>query len=286
MEPEEKIFQSEFTEAGFVADVRAHGFLSTAIESAIPAYVYQHQAWFDHAVKLSDSAQAAYNSRDNVVVGLSTHEPISIAMRAMIRAMNAFQAAIILLRRGMAAEGDTIVRGIYETAFWLGYLLEDEDAAVRSIIVDEIESQNSLLKYRLELIELGQNPSTDDQRHILEKLAENKAKLGKDKAISPKALAKVSGLYIYYDSYKQLSAQSAHTSLHSLHRHLKYVGNGIYEGHIMGPDMEAAGVSLHRACVAFGIVAAYFGAITGPGDNDDELQALLVATDSIGNLPD
>ena len=112
MEPEDKVFESEFTEAGFVADVRAHGFLSTAIESAIPAYVYQHQEWFDHAVKLSDAAHAAYNSRDNVVVGLSTHHPLSIAMRAMIRAMNAFQAAIILLRRGMATEGDTIVRGI------------------------------------------------------------------------------------------------------------------------------------------------------------------------------
>lgn len=285
MGSEEMIFQSEFTEAGFVADVRAHGFLSTAIESAIPAYVRQHQTWFEHAVTLSDAAQTAYNSRDNVVVGLSTHQPVSIAMRLMIRAMGAFQAAIILFRRGMAGEGDTIVRGIYETAFWLGYLAEDEVSAVRSIIVDEIASQNNLLRYRLELIELGQNPSNDEEQPIRERLAENKIRLGKDKPIGPKEIAKLSGLYVYYDSYKQLSSQSAHTSLHSLHRHLKYVGNGIYEGHIMGPDMEATGVSLHRACVAFGIAAACFVAITGPGESDDELQALLEATDTLGNLP-
>lgn len=51
----------------------------------------------------------------------------------------------------------------------------------------------------------------------------------------------------------------------------------------MGPDMEATGVSLHRACIAFGIVLACFGVITGPGDNDDELHALLISTDAIGS---
>lgn len=285
MENEEKPFQSDFTEAGFVADVRAHGFLSTAIELAIPAYVHEQQTWFDHAVKLSDAAQAAYNSRDNVVVGLSTHKPVSIAMRLMIRSLSAFQAAVILFRRGMAAEGDTIIRGVYETAFWLGYLIRDEDAAVRSIIVDEIESQNALLKYRLELSELNQNPSNDDVALIREALAENKIRLGRDKAIGPKALAKASGLYVHYDSYKQISSQSAHTSLHSLHRHLNHVGDGVYEGHIMGPDMEATGVSLRRACVAFGLAAALFGTITGPGDTDDELRDILLAGEALRGLP-
>jgi hypothetical protein len=283
METQKKRFQSELTEAEFVADVRAHGFLSAAIESAIPAYVFEHQASFNHAVKLSDAAQRAYHGREKVIIGLSTHNPISIAMRAMIRATNAFQAAIILFRRGMAAEGDTLVRGIYETAFWLGYLIKDKDAAVRSIIVDEIESQNSLLRYRLELIGLDQNPSDDDAGHIRKALAENKVRLGKDKAIGPKALAKASGLYVHYDSYKHLSSQSAHTSLHSLHRHLNYVGDGVYGGHIVGPDMEATGVSIRRACTAFGVATALFATITGPGENDHELQELLIATDKLKN---
>lgn len=285
MSAEKKLFDMPFTEAEFISDVRANGFLAKSIEFAIPAYVHQHQAWFDHAERLNFAAQAAFNSRDDVIVGLSSHSAKAIASRAMIRSMNAYQAVIILLRRGMASEADTLVRGLYETAFWLGFLLNDELAAIRAIVVDELQSQNSLFKYYTELMRSGQHRGNKQDITELEKrIAENKRNLKGERALGPKDLAKKSGLCLHYDAYKNISASAAHTSLHSLHRHLKMSAPGTYEGHIVGPDMESAGASLQIACIAFGLVAAHFATITGPCDNDVSLQDLLIATDTMRSV--
>lgn len=280
MSAEDEPIEMPFTESEFVADVRANGFLAKSIELAIPAYVVQHKAWFEHAERFNCAAQQAFNCRDNVIVGLSTHSAKAIASRAMIRSMNAYQAAIILLRRGMASEADTLIRGLYETAFWLGFLLKDEAAAIRAIVVDELQSQNSLFAYYLELLRSGQRHGRQQDIADLEaRIAENRENLSGARALGPKDLAKKSGLYQHYEAYKKISASAAHTSLHSLHKHLKMTSPGTYEGHIIGPDMEGTGVSLQLACTAFGLVVAHFGTITGPGDNDHVLQDLLIATD-------
>jgi hypothetical protein len=279
----EKVFDMPFTEAEFVADVRANGFLADVIEQAVPAYVHQHRRWFDHALQLNAAVQAAFNARDDVVVGLSAHSAKAIATRAMIRGMNAYQAIIILLRRGMASEADTLVRGLYETAFWLGFLLQDEAVAIRAIIVDELQSQKGLLTYYSERIGSERNHAdgAEDLAALDARIQEIKRKLNGERAIGPKELARKSGLYRHYDAYKRISASAAHTSLNSLHRYLKMSVLGTYDGHVVGPDMEATGTSLQFASIAFGLVAAHYGSITGPAEGDERLQALLIATDTL-----
>jgi len=270
------------TEQGFIDAFREHGFLSPYIEEAVPAYVRQHAEWFAHAEALNRAGLDAFYRRDHGVVGLSSHHPVSLSIRMTFRALSAFQGALILYRRAMVQEGDTLTRNIYETAFWLGYLHKDGAAATRAFLNDERKSQKARASYYLEqFASKAYDPNPEIEAQLREQLAELKSKITKTDDVSVQEAAKRSGLYGYYETYKHLSAGSAHNSLNSLHRYLNRNPDGSYDGHTVGPDPDALVDALPVLCIGLGVTLAMFCTIVAIGNREDELQALLIRTDTM-----
>lgn len=270
------------TEREFIDAFRFNGFLSPYVDEAVPAYTSQHRQWYDHSEALNRAGLGAYNRRDNQIVGLSSHHPKSLAMRMIYRTLSGFQGALILYRRGMIAEGDTLTRNIYEAAFWLGFLQKEGDVAVRAFVNDERVSQKSRAKYYLEQFQCG---SYDRNRKIENQLSDQidnlSSKITNSDTVRLNEVAKRSGLNDYYDAYKYLSASSAHNSLNSLHRYLNRNTDGSYDGHLVGPDPDSLVEALPILCIGLGISLAMFGTIVPSVDDESELQSLLIKTDSL-----
>lgn len=270
------------TEDEFVDAFRMNGFLSPFIEEAVPAYVHQHRQWFDQAEALNRAGLDAYNRRDKEVVGLSSHQPKSLATRMIYRTLSAFQGGLILYRRGMIAEGDTLARNVYEAAFWLGFLQKEGDAAVRAFVNDEMKSQKDRATYYLDQFERGSYaPNLEMKALLAEKIADLKSKIVKSNSVTVKMAAERSDLYSYYDAYKHLSASSAHNSLNSLHRYLNRNPDGSYDGHIVGPDPDSLPEALPVMCIGLGIALAMYCTIVSIEDDETELQTLLIKTDAM-----
>ena len=275
-------FRLSCTEHGFKEAFRTHGFLSPYIEEAIPAYVYPYAEWFAHAEALNRAGLDAFYRRDNEVGGLSSQHPVSLSTRMTFRALSAFQAALILYRRAMVQEGDTLTRNIYETAFWLGYLHQDAPAATRAFLNDERKSQKDRASYYLEQFGSGAyDPNPEIEAQLQEKVAELKSKITKADNVTVKEVARRSNLYDYYENYKHLSAGSAHNSLNSLHHYLNRNSDGSYDGHIVGPDPDSLADSLPVMCIGLGITLAMFCTIVELDHPEDELQNLLIKTDTM-----
>lgn len=270
------------TEAEFLDTFRAKGFLSPYIEEAVPGFVQQHTVWFAHAEALIVAGLDTFNRRDNEIIGLSSHSPTPLAMRMIYRALSAAQGAVILFRRGMTAEGDTLTRNVYETAFWLGFINNEAETACAAFVSDERKSQKGRAEYYLEQFKTGAYaPEPEIEAKLATQIAELRSKLKGAESVSPKTVAERSGLYAYYDAYKHLSAASAHNSLNSLNRYLKRNPDGSYDGHIVGPDNDGLPDSLSVLCVGLGLALVMFGTVVAIDDDEAELQALLIQTDEL-----
>lgn len=279
---DDDVIRLSCTEQGFIDAFRTHGFLSPYIEEAVPAYVRPHAEWFAHAEALNKVGLDAFYRRDNEVEGLSTQHPVSLSIRMTFRALSAFQAALILYRRAMVQEGDTLTRNIYEAAFWLGYLHKDGAAATRAFLNDERKSQRDRAKYYLEQFASGAyDPNPEIEAQLREQVAELTSMITNADNVSVKEAARRSELYGYYETYKHLSAGSAHNSLNSLHRYLKRNPDGSYDGHILGPDPDSLVDALPVMCIGLGITLAMFCTIVPLEHGEGELQALLIKTDTM-----
>jgi len=275
-------FEISCSETEFVDAFRSTGFLSPYIEEAVPGYVSQNQTWFDHAELLNRVGLAAYYRRDHTFVGLTSHDPVALAVRMIFRALSAAQGAIILYKRGMIAEGDTLSRNIYETAFWLGFIRAEPDEAVSAILADERKSQLDRANYYVERLRKGElDIDRETEADLHDRIRELKDALGKVKSLSPKEVARRAGMFPMYDAYKHLSASSAHNSLNSLHRYLLRNEDGSYDGLQVGPDLDGLSEALPILCVAIGCAIAHFGTFVPIEEDEEELQAALIRTDAL-----
>lgn len=248
----------------------------------MPASIRQHVEWFGHAEALNRSGLDAFYRRDNEVVGLSSQNPLSLAIRMTYRALSAFQGAVILYRRGMIAEGDTLSRNVYETAFWLGFIHKDRDAASRAFLNDKCKSQKACATYYLEQFQAGAyERNSEIEGQLKAQIAELKLKISNANSVSVQEAAKRSGLYGHYDAYKHLSAGSAHNSLNSLHCYLRRNPDGSYDGHTVGPDPDGLVEALPVLCIGLGVALAMFCTVVAIDHEEAELQALLLRTDAL-----
>jgi len=278
----DEVYRLNCTEQGFIDAFREQGFLSPYIEEAVPAYVRPHAEWFAHAEALNRAGLDAFYRRENEVVGLSSHHSVALSIRMTFRALSAFQGALILYRRAMVQEGDTLTRNIYETAFWLGFIYKDGPAASRAFLNDERKSQKARASYYLEQFASGAyDPNPNIEEQLREQVDELKSKINKADDVSVQEAARRGELYGYYETYKHLSAGSAHNSLNSLHRYLNRNSDGSYDGHTVGPDPDTLVDALPILCIGLGITLAMFCTVVSLGHPEDELQTLLLKTDAM-----
>ena len=124
-----------------IQSIRRDGFLSEAIDISMPTLRELHAPWFDFAERTNRLGQRIMNSAEAACIGRTTHEPVSLATRLLIRSLSSFQGAVILTERGMGIEALTLVRGLYENALWLAYMMRAPAEAVDALLIDEWRSQ-------------------------------------------------------------------------------------------------------------------------------------------------
>ena len=258
-----------------IRSIREDGFLSIAIERTIPALREKHAVWFDFAGRANRAGQRIMNSAERRCVGLTTHDPICVATRLLIRTLSGFQASVLLAERGMTGEADTMVRGLYENSLWLGFLNADAKAACEALVVDELFSQRG--RDRSLLAQLERVGHADDRLKaaLKARVAAADRELRGKKRLGIEVLAAKGGFEDFYMFYKRLSSGSAHPSFHSLAQHLEMNPDGTWSGHVTGPDAEGIGKSLNLASHALLSCLAAFNGVWPGGDGARDVTGLL-----------
>lgn len=255
------------TEDAVEASMREDGFLSPWFPRLIPEYRSLDPGPFNHAEDLNRLGMAMAMENDEIIVGKSSLDPVCLGYRTFFRALSAFQGVVILAKRGMDAEADTLTRSVYETGFWLGFLAREGEVAQQAMIADEKANKRSLFRHFRGLPE-----ATPEDVAALDLAV---AGWNLERAAQLKDVAERGGLGRHYRFYRELSAVSAHVSLHSLHRFLKAQPDGSYNGHIFGPNPDAVYRSLWYACDAIRVNIETFRWLVGGTSRDDEFEHLL-----------
>jgi len=258
-----------------ILSIRRDGFLSEAIDRSIPALRALHAAWFDFADRVNWVGQRIMNSAETACIGGTTHDPICLATRLLIRSLSGFQGAVILAERGMAVEALTLVRGLYENALWISYLRVDPAAAVADLLLDELRSQRGRDKALLAQFERDMCPDPELKAKLEARVDEASRELKGKAKLGIEELAAKGDAEDFYMFYKQLASDSAHPSFHSLSKHLLMNDDGTWSGHVTGPDGEGMGQALTLGTHALLVNLANFNGVWSGGDGAREVQALL-----------
>jgi uncharacterized protein DUF5677 len=263
------------------AEWRRDGFLSGAAVKAESAITRTHAEWFEHAEQFNRVGQAAFFEGSPAIAGQSTHDPLPVACRMTLRALSTFQGVILLSRRGMAVEGFTLARNLYEIAFWVSYLAVDGETAAKDFLRDEQLSRLGALKLDRECHYSGEITLALKD---LAKIERDIRGFPKGKGLNLKQLAKRANLLGHYRTYKMVSMRYAHASLGSLYSLLQQLPDGTVKGHLFGPDEDLSLETLQCATIAFGICLIGFSQMVGCTSMNNELQRLLVQTDELRGI--
>lgn len=258
-----------------ILSIRRDGFLSEVIARMVPRLREMNQLWFDFADRINGVGQRIMNGAEAACIGHSTHEPICIATRFLIRSLSGFQAAVLLAERGMTLEAETLVRGLYENSLWLSYLHTAPIAAVAALRIDELRSQRG--RDRALLAQMARSDASDPTLALLleARVAAADQELRGQPRLGIEALAAEGQSDDFYMFYKMLSSGSAHPSFHSLARHLEMNPDGSWSGHVTGPDGDGIARALTLASHALLACLAAFSGIWPLGDGANAVQDLL-----------
>jgi len=144
-------------------------------------------------------------------------DPKVLAIMLMSRTLSNFRGVFTLIENGLVVEARILVRCCFENAFWIAGLHAQGDKFVRKMLQDEMRSRH----VRGELA-LSKKPKLLE--HVEKRLKEQLRAINKKwpdaKSLNPKDVA-MSGLFRdWYLIYSQLSADAAHPTVTSLHRHV------------------------------------------------------------------
>ncbi len=263
-----------------IQSLRRDGFLSEAIDFMLPTLREMHAPWFDFAERTNQLGQRIMNSAETACVGRTTHDPVSLVTRLLIRSLSTFQGAVILTERGMAIEALTLVRGLYENALWLGFLMRSPVEAVDALILDELRGRRGRDKALLAQFARSGWPD-----HVLKARLEARVVVA-DQALKGKPRLRVEDIAEkgdfgdFYTYFKQLSGGSAHPSFYSLSKHLRMNQDGSWSGHVTGPDSEGMAQALTLGTHALLVNLAAFNGVwpggDGAGEVTDRLEEHLV----------
>src|SRR4051794_5955689 len=99
-------------------DFRRFGFLCPSVEHFKIHFRTTMNGWFELADALNELAQSSYSAHLGKLPGRMTTDPVALGLQMMPRCLGGFQAAVILCERGMGIEAQSLIRAIFETAFW------------------------------------------------------------------------------------------------------------------------------------------------------------------------
>ncbi|GAA0625309.1 hypothetical protein GCM10009422_22360 [Brevundimonas kwangchunensis] len=258
-----------------IISIRRDGFLSDAIASAVPSLREMNRPWFDFSTRANGVGQRIMNAAEVACIGHSTHDPICVATRLLIRSLSGFQAVVVLAERGMTLEADTLIRGLYENSLWLGYLHTAPAAAVEALRTDELHSQRGRDRAVLGQLDRTDAPDLVLKARLMERVAEVEQTLRGRRKLGIEALAAEGQSDDFYAFYKMLSSGSAHPSFHSLSRHVEMNPDGTWSGHVTGPDGDGIKRTLTLGTQALLACLAAFNVTWPHAEGAGEVQQLL-----------
>jgi hypothetical protein len=267
--------------------LRTDGFLSPWIQAAILLVRERNRAWFDLVERANRVGQTLMNEVAAGCFVQRTHDPVPLAARLLIRSQSGVQAVVILAERGMAIEGEALVRGLYENAFWLGFLRAAPDEAANMIRVDELRSQVGRDRALLAQFDRVGGEATALRTMLETRIVQTQQALrGKPSKLGIEALAAKAELDDLYGFYKMLSSGAAHPSLHSLAKHLVMDADGTAAGHVFGPDAEGVERLLNLAIHAYLTCLAAFNGVWPYGARAGEVSTLFAEHSKLAGLED
>jgi len=144
-------------------------------------------------------------------------EPKVLAIMLMSRTLSNFRGVFTLVENGLVVEARILVRCCFENTFWMAGLHSQGDRFVTKMLHDEMRSRSA----RGEMA-LGKKPQLLEgvEKRLRERLRAINKKWSNAKSLSPKDVALSGLLRDGYLIYSQLSADAAHPTVTSLHRHV------------------------------------------------------------------
>jgi hypothetical protein len=217
------------------------GFFSPDLKQFVAKNRSENREWFalaDDLRKLSQRLMLAIEP---------PADPNSVCMHLMFaRAVTSFQAALLLIERGMPADAGTLMRSFLETTMFFGAARYDSEFNIKLLAADrdhKVKVANPLVAFGPDNYGL-----TSQQIEELKKwLADPEAPEAKKITLAP--LMKKMGLDAIYDTYfRGLSGDFAHTTVQSLNLHVATNGHGEMIGTKWGPDASRTANTLMDLC--------------------------------------
>lgn len=214
------------------------GFLSDQVLEAEGEIVARYQVAFDIATKANKLAHTVLFTAD--VHNEDGHELLYITL--LTKQARAFQGFILLVRRGLLAPAQVLLRNMAETMFIVGALGKDSTFGTRYIASEEIARKRLLNALVKNAQQRGQD--ADQQTKDLISAIEKRIKDEKITAFKTEQIAQIAGLTAYYDSLYRFTSMETHTSARALEDAL-IVEDGVVVSLKYEPVAEKLDMYLH-----------------------------------------
>ncbi|WMY11758.1 DUF5677 domain-containing protein [Paraburkholderia phenoliruptrix] len=222
--------------------LHGNGFLGREMGQWMHDNRVRHAALFDHATLVKDLAIEL--ARRLAVRPVTARDELLTTL--LLRAVSSFEGVILLSERGMLVEARTLTRNAYETAFFIGALIEDE-TFVKRMDSDHMRHRKTLAT---ELTNdeshrdaLGEEAVANIEAFLAE-LAQSEQQF--DRLVSEHA-ARLAGMTPLYHFFRDLSAD-AHPTIQSLGRYTD--GDTENKGFRLMPRGDCADLALALATSA------------------------------------
>jgi hypothetical protein len=257
---------------------RAKGYLAENIDQFRFHYRSAMADWFTVAEELNALGQRFYMECADMLPGRPTMDPVALSLQMMPRCLSGYQGSLILAERGLGTEAQVLVRGVMETAFWMGYLASDPSSAVPPLERETYRSEIGLYEAAQRHLQVSPETMAELDRQLTDMKA-----LCADLPKSPKVeeLASLSGYGPSYFFYKELSGVAAHLSIKSIHVFLSHNEAGEVVGHQIGPDDASVGKAVWIGCRSMILAIDALQRITDRTHHNDELSRLHERVDEL-----
>jgi hypothetical protein len=216
-------------------------------------------------------------------------DPRLIGLAVLCRTRGNYRGAVVLAREGLVTEARTLARSCFENLIWTVGLVQGKDRFVREILDDQARNFKSGASI------VRQDADGLDQT-TLSMLRQLETKIESIMGERPKAktinLKDVAGKFLKgaYMHYRQLSADSSHTSFLALKKHIRRHGDNGYSIALnrAGSTEREAAKALDVASNAVMGVCIALTELLGPSEANERLNHLWAEYNSLsdpkGNL--
>ncbi len=183
------------------------------------------QRWRVFANKLRGACEQVFDRSEERKTSLGAREPGVIALALLGRTMSNVRAVEIMLEHRLIVEARTLTRCCFENLFFATALASEGSKFVERMLEDEKQKTLAQAKRILDWAE-QQEERHDFERSLQETMRQVKMQELKFEATTFRDAADAGDVRDAYLTYSHLSADAAHPSVQSLHRHMNSDADG------------------------------------------------------------